>query len=205
MLVADGPVIQYRVDAADRFIAVNPAWVAEAEADGRRELLPPGILGRSLWDAIGDPTAQHLYAALLERVRAGAGPVSLVFRCDTPAQRRLLRLRIAPSARHGIDFEARFLAVKDRAPVALLDRAAPRSGALIRICAWCKRVPLPDGPWVEVEEAMDRLDLLDAPPLPRLTHGICPACQAALDAAPEHPPSPEPSDLVLGDRLPPPT
>ena len=203
--MADWPVIQYRVDAADRFVAVNPAWVAEAEADDRRELLPPGILGRSLWDAIGDPTAQHLYTALLERVRAGAGPVSLVFRCDTPVQRRLLRLRISSSARRGIDFEARFLAVRERPPVALLDRAAPRSGALIRICAWCKRVPMPDGRWVEVEEAMDRLDLLDAPALPRLTHGICPACKATLDAALEHPPSPEPSDIVLGDRLTPPT
>lgn len=58
---------------------------------------------------------------------------------------------------------------------------------------------------MEVEEARDRLDLLDAPTLPRLTHGICPACPAALSAALEHPPSPEPSDLVLGDRLPPPT
>jgi hypothetical protein len=64
---------------------------------------------------------------------------------------------------------------------------------------------MPDGRWVEAEEAMDRLDLLDAPALPRLTHGICPACKATLDAALEHPPSPEPSDIVLGDRLPPPT
>lgn len=201
--MVDWPVIAYRIDAADRFASVNKAWAEAAAGDGRPELLPPGILGRSLWEAIGDPAAHQLYGALVGRVRAGAGPVSLVFRCDTPRQRRLLRLRIAATARQGVDFEARFLAVQDRPPVALLDRGARRSRQLLRICAWCKRVPMADGRWVEVEEALDRLDLLDAAVLPQLTHGICPACDATLDAALRKAPSREPSDIVMGDRLPP--
>jgi len=201
--VAEWPVIAYRIDAADRFAAVNDAWTEAAESDAGPELLPPGILGRSLWEAIGDPAAHQLYAALVGRVRAGAGPVGLVFRCDTPRQRRLLRLRISATARQGVDFEARFLAVQDRPPVALLDQTARRSGELLRICAWCKRIPMADGRWVEVEEALDRLDLLDAAVLPQLTHGICPACDATLDAALRKAPSREPSDIVMGDRLPP--
>lgn len=200
--MAAWPVIAYGVDAADRFVSVNDAWSEAARTDGQPDLLPPGILGHSLWEAIGDPAARQLYSALLARVRAGAGPVSLVFRCDTPAQRRLLRLRIAGATSGGVLFEARFLAVQDRPPVALLDRTSPRSGQLLRICAWCKRVPLPDGQWVEAEEAMNRLDLFDAPALPQLTHGICPGCSAALDAALGEPPSREPSDLVVDDQLP---
>jgi len=200
--VAEWPVIQYRVDGADRFVSVNDAWTVAAESGAGPELLPPGILGRSLWEAIGDPAAHQLYGALVGRVRAGAGPVSLVFRCDTPRQRRLLRLRMTASARQAIDFEARFLAVQDRPPVALLHRAARRSRELLRICAWCKRIPMPGGRWVEVEEALDRLDLLDAAVLPQLTHGICPACEAALDAALSRPPSREPSDIVVGDQPP---
>lgn len=199
--MAEWPVIEYRIDGADRVVSVNDAWTKAAKSDAGPELLPPGILGRSLWEAIGDPTAQQLYGTLVGRVRAGAGPVNLVFRCDTPEQRRLLRLRIAAAGR-GILFEARFLAVKDRPPVALLSRAARRSRELLRICAWCKRVPMPDGRWVEVEEAMNRLDLLDAPALPQLTHGICPACSTVLDAALATPPSSAPSDIVVGDQPP---
>jgi hypothetical protein len=75
--VVDWPVIAYRIDAADRFASVNKAWAEAAAGDGRPELLPPGILGRSLWEAIGDPAAHQLYGALVGRVRAGAGPVSL--------------------------------------------------------------------------------------------------------------------------------
>ncbi len=201
--MAEWPVVQYTIDAADRFVSVNDTWIKEAMSDGRPGLLPPGILGRSLWEAIGDPAAHQLYSALVGRVRAGAGPISLLFRCDTPRQRRLLRLRISASPRQGVDFEARFLAVQDRPPVALLDQAARRSRELLRICAWCKRIPMPEGRWVEVEEALDHLDLLDATVLPQLTHGICPACDAALGAALKEAPSREPSDIVLGDRLPP--
>jgi hypothetical protein len=201
--VAEWPAIAYRIDAADRVAAVNDAWMDAAKSDGRPELLAPGILGRSLWEVIGDPAAHQLYAALVGRVRAGAGPIGLVFRCDTPRQRRLLRLRISATVRQGIDFEARFLAVQDRPPVALLSRAARRSRELLRICAWWKRIPMPDGRWVEVEEALNCLALLDAAVLPQLTHGICPACGAALDAALKRPPSREPSDIITRDQLPP--
>ncbi|MEO8257680.1 MAG: hypothetical protein ABI868_10095 [Acidobacteriota bacterium] len=79
--------VAYTLDASDTIIAVNDAWIAFAAANDGVPLLPPAILGRSLWDFIADHTTILLYRRLFERVRAGVGPVRVTFRCDAPARR----------------------------------------------------------------------------------------------------------------------
>jgi len=48
------------------------------------------------------------------------------------------------------------------------------------MCSWCKRVPDGSGRWLEVEEAVAELGLMAGPHLPRVSHGICPACGKAI-------------------------
>ncbi len=76
------------MSASDTIIAVNDKWTAFAAAHDGGALLPPTILGRSLWDFIADRTTILIYRRLFERIRAGAGPVRFGFRCDAPALRR---------------------------------------------------------------------------------------------------------------------
>ena len=47
------------------------------------------------------------------------------------------------------------------------------------MCAWCKKADV--GGWVEVEEAVRRLQLFDQARLPRITHGVCPACKETFE------------------------
>jgi hypothetical protein len=141
------------------------------------------ILGQLLWDFIGDATTRQLYSAILERARTGAGPLAFSFRCDTPTQRRLMHMRIAGRAAGSVSFEVRLVATRVRPPVPLLETGAPRSASIVRMCSWCKRMPLPTGQWVEVEEAMKVLDILDAFPLPAISHGMCPGCFEAITGA----------------------
>lgn len=50
--------------------------------------------------------------------------------------------------------------------------------ALVRLCAWCRRMAMPDGAWRPVGHYLPR-----GGPL-RLTHGICPDCLATVRATP---------------------
>jgi len=172
--------VVYEIDSTDHIIHVNPAWSAVAEAVAAPGLRAPLILGRLLWDFIGDATTRQLYSTILERARTRARPLAFSFRCDTPTQRRLMHMRIARRAGAAVSFEVRTIATQERPPVALLEAGAPRSGSIVRMCSWCKRMPLPTGQWVEVEEAMKVLDILDAIPLPAISHGMCPACFEAI-------------------------
>jgi hypothetical protein len=50
------------------------------------------------------------------------------------------------------------------------------------MCGWCKRV-YADAKWVEIEEAIERLDLFGISKPPDTTHGICPSCKESVSQA----------------------
>jgi hypothetical protein len=184
----DSTPLSYSIDDRNRLISVNEVWAKEAEDSATPGLSSPAILGRRLWDLIADPTIAHFFDLLFSRLRTGQTPrVTYSFRCDTPARRRLIQLSIVPTADQGLRFTTSVLATQERPPVALLDARQPRSGELLRMCSWCKRVPTANGSWREIEEAVPELDALDHGPLPAISHGICPDCQARMQTLLEEP------------------
>ena len=175
--------VVYSVDSSDCIVAVNVAWAQFARANDGAHLLEPDILGRRLWDLISDPTTQEIYRALVRRVRQGITSVRFGFRCDAPDRRRLLQMAMSPLENDGVLFEVSPLVTQDRPAVALLQASVARGGDAMRICGWCKRMPSSQGMWLEIEEAVPTFNLFDEAPLPDLTHGICPACNASMMAA----------------------
>jgi hypothetical protein len=72
------------------------------------------------------------------------------------------------------------LRLETREPVALLDSGlAERSGDVLMVCSWCKAVEA-GHVWVEVEQAVERLDLFAPEALPPISHGICPDCSERM-------------------------
>jgi hypothetical protein len=198
--VRDRNLVNYRIDARDCLLVVNDAWVAEAEAAPEPTLASPTILGRVLWQLIRDVPVQQLFAALFRRLRTGEIPhASYLFRCDTPALRRLHRLRITPAPDGTLDFQSAIVAVQERPRVSVLDPTLGRSTEFIRICGWCKRVPLASDRWVEIEEALPHLDPLDKGPVPALSHGICPRCEQTMLALLDDPAHPAHDIARFGD------
>jgi hypothetical protein len=198
--VRDSALLKYSIDDQNRLVYVNDAWTTEARDAALPDLAPPAVLGRNLWQVIRDPAIQYLFDPIFTRMRAGRIPgASYSFRCDTPTQRRLLRLTLETGANRTLDFTTAILAVQDRPGVGVLDTERSRSDDFLRICSWCKRVPCPDGQWREVEEAIPGLGDLDRGPLPGLTHGICPRCQLRLESQLDESPRAEGDFGVFGD------
>lgn len=172
--------VVYRVDSKDRLAAVNPEWDRFAAANGAAGLRSPEVLSRSLWDFVSDGATRHFYTVVLEQARAGRR-LRYPFRCDAPDLRRFLEMD-ASGADHGsVEFRVRTLKTEPREPVALMDPSRERDGPAIRMCGWCKKVVVGNA-YVEVEEAIVRLDLFAGATLPPITHGICPPCEARLYA-----------------------
>lgn len=181
---------------------MNDAWSHFARANDGEHLVPPGILGQSLWTSIADQTTRQLYAALLQRLRNGTGPVRFRFRCDGPTQRRLLEMRLAATVAGEVEFHTRLVASQAREDVSLLDAEAPRSDALLTICGWCMRIPIPADQWLEVESAIPELGLFEEWPLPMLSHGMCPRCYDTMLASLDDPDRARSGEITLG-ALPP--
>jgi hypothetical protein len=169
-------IVSYTIDRDDRIHSVSDAWVAFALANNGEHLLPPAILGRELWQMVSDLTTRHVYQVLLRNVRAGTGAVGFQFRCDSPAERRLLSMHMTLRSDDQVEFETALVRDQPRVPLPMLDPSVPRSGELLRICAWCMRVPVSEGRWAELEDAIREMRLFERPMPPPLTHGMCPRC-----------------------------
>jgi hypothetical protein len=181
VLVHTGSPIIYEIDEQNCIAAVNPAWFDEAQTSHDRRLQEAGIVGQDLWSLIHEPTTRHLYETIIATARARGKSVGFGFRCDTPGERRLLHMEVVPQAGDHVAFEVSLVESQPRPSVDLLRVDRAQSDELIRMCSWCKRLPLDDESWVEVEEALETLRVFDVPgPLPAITHGICPECLAKV-------------------------
>lgn len=173
----------YRIDRDDRIVAVNDAWTVFAGANAGDGLLPPSVLGTSLFAAISDASTREIYRLLLRRARNDGAPLRFRFRCDAPHVRRLLEMTVSGFADNVVEFSTLLIASETRSALSLIDPAQARSDTLLRICAWCTRVAMPDERWIEVHQALAELRLLEQSILPRITHGMCPACFTEMERA----------------------
>jgi hypothetical protein len=174
--------LSYAIDEHDHLIKVDGGYYRFAEENGWPEASTS--LGRSLWDYVAGHEMKKLQRLLIRRIRDEVGNVDLPFRCDGPAMRREMSIRIV--ARPGgrvVLFSARLRSEQTHdLPQLLLDPSTPRSKETLEMCGWCDRFMV-DGDWVEVEETARKLELFDRSELPAISHGICPDCRGLLLAA----------------------
>jgi len=172
--------IRYVVASDGVIERVAGPWHDFARANGAPELNDP--TGNELLGHVAGASTREVIQLLMDRTRMGGNSVEIPFRCDAPALRRFMKLRLEPGDGGRLEFRSWTEWTEPRAAVRLLDRAAPRSSELLRVCSWCKRVDA-GGEWFEVEEAVARLRLFDAEKLPDITHAMCGACEARVFTA----------------------
>ena len=178
---ASNPTTRYRVDADDRIRFVGDGWAEFARENTTGELEPERVVGRPIWDFITHPATRQLYQMIFAAVRSQSREFRIPFRCDAPALRRYMELRIAPTSEGMLEHAAVLLREEPRDPAALLDPSVPRTDEWLSICSWCKNVRLASGEWVDVETAIRTLELFDGDSLPSLSHGICEPCESRIE------------------------
>jgi hypothetical protein len=172
----ENPVISWMIDRGDRIVQVNDAWLAFARENAAPELTREAVVNRTLWFFIAGLNTISLYQLILGKVRSHQLQLSYPFRCDSPDCRRFLEMEISPLPEEGIHFRSEVLRLEYRQPVRVLDaEVVERSNQFLKICSWCKKI-YAQGKWVEIEEALDLLNLFSEVEQPQLTHGICEAC-----------------------------
>jgi hypothetical protein len=175
-MTADNREFIYRVDSADQIVFANEHWYDFARENDVLGLQQATVIGRPLWDFIANPEILHLFQVLHARIRRTGTPVTLHYRCDSPDCRRFMELKVVPQAAGAVEFRSRILRTEPRDHVRLLEPEIARTEEWIMMCSWCKKVALPGGYWVEVEEAVNALHLFNSPRMPRISHGICGEC-----------------------------
>ncbi|MEM7263931.1 MAG: hypothetical protein AAF488_18240 [Planctomycetota bacterium] len=174
----------YEIDARDTLVYVDDEWDRFADANSGNQVVSRQVLGTCLWSHIRDRESQHLYEILCRQVRTHRRTASIPFRCDSPTERRHLRLDISPME---VDLHLRFetltekveprTSAETRAQIELDRIEHVDGGAMLVVCSWCKRVRRHDrAGWAEVEILARDLKLFELEELPCITHGVCAEC-----------------------------
>ena len=172
-------VFNYRVNAEDRINHVSSEWLDFARENDASDLDSETVIGQSIFQFVSNEETRHLYAMILDRVRTGRNEVVVPFRCDGPSVRRFMELEVSPRPKSHVQFQGRIVREEGRPAVPLLDSSINRGDDFLKICSWCKRVQA-QREWLEVELAVDKLELFNRKRLPQLTHGICEDCGVSL-------------------------
>jgi hypothetical protein len=169
----------YTIDASDRVVFVNAAWLVFRRAEGDAAVRSD-VIGRPIWDLLGEGHIRLLWELLYRRVRAMGAPVFVPMRIDTAGERRLIDIELRPLADRSIQHICERVWSEARAAVALLDPAWPRDQRTLRCCQWCRRIQVSIGVWQEVEDALFALGIEAADTLPTLTPDACVTCKQSL-------------------------
>jgi hypothetical protein len=172
----DHRVFLYALDEADNLSYVNEEWLAFAVENGAARLTRDLVLHRPIKTFITGRDLQQLWQFILMKVRTEKPLLRLPFRCDSPDCRRLMEVTIRRQPPGNLMFQTKILEKQPRDPVRLLAEKTPPARESIPCCSWCNRLSLPNGEWVEVEDAVQALKLFEVDPLPHLTPRLCDAC-----------------------------
>lgn len=176
--MSDGPVsCDYEIDHDNRLVAAGPGWDDFALANDGADVVFDRVVGRDLFTFIVGHEVRYIYEQMLEGARTSGARYQFEFRCDGPSQRRRMSMTIRDGGQGHVLFETRLLEVRPRPAISLLERDAPRSPELVRVCAWCARVRA-GADWLDLDEAIGVHDLFEQPQVPRMSHGICGDCHA---------------------------
>ena len=55
---------------------------------------------------------------------------------------------------------------------------------MVVMCSWCNKVRQPDGSWLELDSAVEVMDLLSSSQPLGITHSICPSCRNEVNTRP---------------------
>jgi hypothetical protein len=170
----------YTIDAADRIVFANSAWVEFARFESGMDLSQSSVLGRSIWDLARGLPVRHLWQVLYGRVRAARAPIFVPMRVDTPSLRRLIDIEVRPLAERSVQHICERVWTEARPAVALLDACYPRDERALRSCHWCCRIQVRLGHWEEIEIATRSLGIEAGASLPVVQAAACPTCKQSL-------------------------
>jgi len=167
-----------RLDASDAIAFVSEGWLDSARQSGSPDLTEASVLGRPFSDFVADQVSIQLYQLVFRRVRRTGQTIRVPFRCETHNERWHMEMEVRSLGNGTLECRNQTVLVENRGPAHSAEADA-RSKSFLTLCSWCKKVKLPEGAWVDVEAAAQRIELFLGV-APQLTHGVCPSCRTAL-------------------------
>lgn len=134
------------------------------------------ILGSSYFEFIDDSMLIKILEKIFQKVREKRTSFHTTYRCDDEENIRTFSLDIIPTDNDNLKLIHKIIDKKPRIKPINLTK---RSSDIVYLCAWCNRIKIQDA-FVEIDDAVNKLKLLEHNYLPEFSHCICNECQTKL-------------------------
>ncbi len=175
--------VTYWLDEKNRIDEVsNEAWDDFARSNEGDLLVGGRVLGRPLLDFIAGDTTRMWVHALISYARLLGKQISREYRCDSPNERRFMRMDIMPV--EGDRLRVDHWLVRSEPLEAVLEFVTAVDGDSVKAhrCSICNQLEI-GGFWVEPHpDVLAHAVPGEAMPV---VYTVCPSCQEALRKAPE--------------------
>ncbi|HKJ83609.1 MAG TPA: hypothetical protein VJ961_06320 [Mariprofundaceae bacterium] len=174
---ADSDVFVYRIDRDDRITYVNRSWEAfAAENGGFPDCTFANIQGKPIWPYLSGSESRMIYTRIFERARTTGKTLSFRLHCDSIETIRVLHASVIPLPEDALEVRFSLVEEKERDPAAAQAIAGMDQG-IISMCSYCGNLQDKHDEWRPVEVGVSAMDLFGFDELPKISHGICPACR----------------------------
>ena len=161
----------YKLDKQNRITEVSSGWDDFALQNKGEDATSSRVVGTTLREFIvGDATRMWM-KALVDSVRASNKEVIKFYRCDSPSEKRFMRMTLLPDEDGSVYVSNKLIRVEK------MKRSADfrfEANATLERCSLCNRVLINDA-WIEADEIPDVLNLRDGLHI-EVTYSICNKC-----------------------------
>ena len=157
--------VRYHLDRHDRILASDDASLR--------------VVGTRFWDHFGTQAFVTIYRALFGAARRSGRELTVPYQCNDEQFLRHYEMTVAANDEGGVILTHRLI------------RSVPRTAARARAfrgaigvfeCSVCERLGVGTS-WQDLVAAVERDEVLLSEQLPRVWHGVCPACRAQEPSA----------------------
>ena len=171
----------YCIDQNDHLVEINDHWDVFANENNCHSLGKNSVYGLPIWNFITGDETRHIHRVLLKRAKSKGAIKDLPFRCDSPEYRRFMELSITPKDNGFIEYRCKLIKTEVRDTPSIFVNENNSKTTFLKMCSWCNKFEVAKDNWVEIEEAVNCLELLSGEELPGISHAMCDACMSNLE------------------------
>lgn len=174
----------YYIDRRDRIITIDDSFIKFA-LDNNASGMTRNIEFSSIWQYISGDIVRYIYRELFREVRERRREIEFPFRCDSPHEKRFMRMKMIPLLDGKIGFVSHLIRnERYDTPNRLLDMKSDRNSKQITMCSWCKAIEVNirgKNEWVDIEKGLEYYEMFETEKIPEVSHGICPECASQFN------------------------
>ena len=173
----------FRIDEDDVIVDIGGEWDKFARENEGSHIFKTRVLGTKLYQHIKGETSRSFVWTILDAVRKLERPIERSYRCDSPACKRFMAMRVTPEPDKKLLLEHRLVSTEAFEHPHRFTFSTKRTSSRLTRCSMCNRLQI-DGVWKEPEIALSGA----AKPVGAATlviYSVCLDCKTAA-ALPQH-------------------